>query len=201
MTNDFWAEGLPTFSFTSLNPSLDPDPGKAVIIVKSRKQQQTTDVLPFRAAPLLAPAGVRAAPTSSSAQSSEGSVSFATEVWSGRDVGAFKWFKCSKQDRSIRLELGKNREIGYILRLWPMRRNIWWRKKKSSGDQNKMEQDQALGGCWPEGVTQGGISAGLAFTVLLKRLNLRLKGKHLDLLLDWLNKNVKVGSLWDLEWK
>lgn len=58
-----------------------------------------------------------------------------------------------------------------------------WNKTKPWEDANQRE------------LHKGGISVGLAFTVLLKRLNLRLKGKHLDLLLDWLNKNVKVGSL------
>ena len=43
----------------------------------------------------------------------------------------------------------------------------------------KLEQDQTLGGSRPGGVTQGGgISARLAFTVFLKRLNLKQKGEH-----------------------
>lgn len=88
MTNDFWAEDLPTSSFTSLNPSLDPDPGRGrhnfekQKAVSGKPQMSCPSALPL----LLAPAGVHATPRSSSAPSSEASVSFTTEVWPGRDV-------------------------------------------------------------------------------------------------------------------
>lgn len=211
MTNDFWAEDLPTFSFTSLNPSLEPDPGKGRHNFEKQKavKQQTTDVLPCPSMLPCSSPQQECLPLPQAAlhwavgrqSASPGGLTWGRGRGNAGDVGAFKSFKCSKQDRSIRLELGKNQETRHTLRLWPARRNIWWRKKLS-GDQNKMEQDQALGGSWPEGgIQQGEISAVSAFTVLLKWLNLRLKGKHVGWLLDWLNKNVKVGSFWELEWK
>lgn len=93
MTNDFWAEDLPTFSFTSLNPSLEPDPGKGRHNFEKQKavKQQTTDVLPCPSMLplLLAPAGVPATPTSSSALSSGASVSFTrrSDLRAGEEEG------------------------------------------------------------------------------------------------------------------
>lgn len=110
------------------------------------------------------------------------------EGWPGRALGACKTTEVLwTWGRSIRLGLGKNQKPDPPLRWWPAWRNSWWWRKKLSGDWNKMEQAQALGDSWTEGVMQQGeISAVFAFTVVLKRRNLRLNRELW--LIPWLVK-------------